>query len=120
MKAWLAVGFAFVGLVVYLSLTHDPIQTPDVGFKIGHVLAYAWLMFWFSQIFRASRTRWTIGLMLVVMGVLLEYIQGMTGYRHFGYTDMRDNAIGVLLGLGVALTPLGHALPVLDRTLARL
>lgn len=117
-KAWLAVGFGFVALVVYLSLTHNPPPAPDVGFKINHVLAYAWLMFWFAQVVRVGRVRVGVAIAFVLMGVALEYLQGMTGYRTFAYTDMRDNAIGVLAGWMLAVTPLGRAIPALDRLLA--
>jgi hypothetical protein len=118
-KAWVAIGLAFVALVVYLSLTHNPVPTPDVGFKLGHVAAYAWLMFWFSQIHRGTRARVALGLAFTAMGAVLEYVQGTTGYRTFAYSDMRDNAAGVVAGLVVALTPLGRVLPLVDRALAR-
>lgn len=116
---WLGVGLAFVALVIYLSLTHDPPPAPDVGFKINHVLAYAWLMFWFAQVFCVTRTRIAIAIGLALMGVALEHLQGMTGYRTFSYTDMRDNAIGVMVGWMIATTPLGRTIPALDRILAR-
>jgi hypothetical protein len=119
MKAWMAIGLAFVALVIFLSLTSNPVQVPDVGFKLGHVLAYAWLMFWFAQLFRGRPTRLAIGVALALMGVALEYIQGMTGYRTFAYSDMRDNAVGVVAGFLVALTPMGRLIPSMDRLIAQ-
>lgn len=107
-RAWLAGGAAFVLLVIYLSLTPDPLQVPNVGpFKAGHMAAYAWLMLWFAQL-TSMRDRVRIGLVLVVMGIVLEYLQDFTGHRTFAYTDMRDNAIGVAIGFMLALTPLGQ------------
>ena len=66
--------------------------------KVGHFLAYAWLMFWYSQLYERLRTRALIALGFVLMGVALEYLQGLTPHRTFGYADMRDNAIGVAAG----------------------
>ena len=110
-KAWLACGYAFIALVIYLSLTPSPIQAPSIGgVKTGHLIAYAWLMLWFSQAYRGAGVRlaWAIG--FVLLGISLEYAQGMTDYRTFAYSDMVDNAIGVLIGGALAWTPLGDVL----------
>ena len=112
---WIACGAGFVALVIFLSLTPNPVDAPVViGMKTGHMLAYCWLMFWFSQIYQGTTQRIGIALALVLMGVGLEYIQGTTTYRHFAYSDMRDNAIGVMLGWICAHTPLRHLLPWVD------
>lgn len=108
---WLRCGAAFILLVVYLSLTPDPLDAGRIeGVKIGHVLAYGWLMFWFCQIHRSLGRRVSIALALVLMGVLLEFAQRMTGYRTFSYGDMVDNALGVAAGLALGLTPLNRML----------
>ena len=101
----------FVLLVVYLSLTPDPVLV-DVpgGSKIGHVLAYLWLMTWFAQIYRATGRRLLLAGAFCALGIVLEYLQGMTDYRHFAYTDMLINSAGVALGLALARTPLQDAL----------
>lgn len=116
---WLAVGWGFVAVVVYLSLNRDPVPVPDVGFKLGHVLAYAWLMFWWTHLVSPGRARLLLALALVALGVGLEFAQDMTSYRHFSVDDMRDDAIGVIAGWLCALSPLGRILPAIDRALAR-
>lgn len=46
---WLGMGWAFVVLVIYLSLNPDPIDAGRVeGVKVGHFIAYGWLMLWFA------------------------------------------------------------------------
>lgn len=114
-RLWHALGLALVALVVFLSLTPDPL---DIGrfeeINIGHVVAYGVLMLWFAQLFRSGRGRFGVGVALVLMGVALEYAQSMTGYRSFAYADMRDNAIGVGAGLVLGITRLGAALQVVD------
>ena len=91
-KLWLTLGFGFVVLVIYLSLAPD---LPDTGvpngMKIGHVLAYAWLMLWFAQIYRSNAVRYAAALTFCTMGIGLEYVQGLTDYRGFEYSDMLTN-----------------------------
>jgi VanZ family protein len=119
MNVWIACGAGFVVLVIYLSLTSHPIDAPVwMNFKIGHILAYAWLMFWFDQLYPRSRHRIAIGIALFLMGVALEYVQGMVG-RDFHYSDMRDDAIGVFLGWVTVMTPLGRSLAVVESRLPR-
>jgi VanZ family protein len=116
-NAWIACGSGFVLLVIYLSLTPHPLDVPSVyDLKTGHILAYAWLMFWFSQIYPRSIARIVLGVAFVALGIALEYIQALVG-RDFSYTDMRDDGIGVVLGGILALTPLGGSLAAIERWL---
>jgi len=83
-------------VIVWLSLTPSP---PKVDFeasdKVGHVLAYAALMFWFCQLYRK---RILYGAGFIAMGVALEVLQGMSGLRSYEMLDMLANAAGVILG----------------------
>jgi VanZ family protein len=106
---WIACGAAFVVYVIYLSVTPDPIRAPTIeGFKTGHIIAYLWLMLWFSQVARRFGSRLMTAALLCGLGVALEYVQLGTGYRHFAYSDMVDDALGVAAGWLLASTPLGH------------
>ena len=116
-NAWLVCGSGFVLLVIYLSLTPRPLDVPSFyGLKTGHILAYAWLMFWFSQIYHRPLARVAVGLAFLALGIALEYIQGLVG-RDFSYTDMGDDGIGIVLGALLAFTPLGGALAMIERWL---
>lgn len=119
LNVWLGVGAALVALVAFLSLTPNPM---DAGrfheVKVGHCIAYATLMLWFAQIFRSTQGRIGVGLSLALMGVVLEYLQGATGYRTFAYSDMRDNTLGVIAGLALAYVGLGGMLGRVDGWLA--
>ena len=53
------------------------------------------------------------------MGISLEYVQGLTGYRGFEYSDMLINAVGVELGLLLSYTPLQNALARVEMLLLR-
>ena len=94
-----AFGAAFVALVAYLSLAP---KAPDAGtlgdINIGHVLAYAWLMFWYAQLFVRHGARVAVACAVLALGISLEYLQMLTPSRHFSYGDMRDDALGVIAG----------------------
>ena len=112
-------GVGLVALVVYLSLTPDPIDVggPE-GFDVGHFSAYFTLMIWWAQLVRPTWPRIAAAVALVGLGIGLEFIQGFTDYRTFDPLDMRANALGVVAAYFLALTPLGRALASLERRLA--
>jgi len=100
----IALGWTWAGAIVWLSVTPSP---PTVDFaesdKLGHFVLYGVLMFWFSMLYskRASRAAYAAG--FIAMGVGLEFVQRWLGYRTYEVLDMAANAIGVLLGLALAL-----------------
>lgn len=96
---WHAIGMLLVALVVDLSLIPHPVEVPlEHGDKYGHLLAYATLMFWYAQIYDDPRTRTGIAGAFVAMGIALEFVQRMTGYRTFDIGDMVAGGSGVLVG----------------------
>ena len=103
----IAGGWLYAAAIVFLSLTPTP---PDPGFehgdKLGHLLAYGLLMFWFCLLYRYRTARLAYGVGWVAMGIALEFAQGATGTRSFEYSDMAANALGVVAG---ALAALGLA-----------
>lgn len=101
---WLALGWALVGTIVWLSLTTSPVQI-DVaqGDKLGHLAGYGTLMFWFAQLHERRDVRAAYAGGFALMGVALEFAQGALGYRTFEGFDMLANATGVLLGWALAL-----------------
>lgn len=115
--AWSAIGWGFVALVVYLSLMRAPAEIAPKVFDAGHLLAYAWLMLWFGQIHRRTGVRLAIGALLCVLGIAIEFAQGLTGYRTFDHADMIMNTMGVGVGLLLACTPLQNALAGVERRL---
>jgi VanZ family protein len=99
----LGLGWGWAAAIVWLSLTPSPPQVDvDYGDKLGHFGAYGLLMFWFALLYPSwtVRARYLIG--FIVMGVGLEFLQGMLG-RVFDVHDMLANATGVLLGAAAGL-----------------
>jgi VanZ family protein len=99
---WLVVGYMLVGLVIFLSVTSEPIDPGiDIPFidKFFHALAYFTLMFWFAQIYHIKKQRLFYAVALVLMGVLMEYIQSFDPARSYEIADMVANTAGVLIAI---------------------
>jgi VanZ family protein len=104
-----------VGAVVWLSLTPSPPKLEfEASDKLGHLLGYGTLMFWFSQLYVERKTRISYAAGFAAMGVALEFVQGQLGYRTYEVFDMYANALGVLAGWAAALI-LPRVLPGAER-----
>ena len=71
--------------------------------KLQHFAAYAGLAFWGGVTWSARR--WQVCIALLVMGALIEGLQGLTGYRSADWHDMLANSIGVVSGLAISRLP---------------
>lgn len=102
---WWAVGLGLVLVVVYLSLAdiYVPQAPSTLGDKINHLIAYGVLCGWFGQLLHSWLSRMAMAFCLVMLGVLMELMQGLTLYRVFDLQDAVANTLGVLAGL-LALT----------------
>jgi len=115
-NVWLALGWGLILVVVYLSLTPKPPSLDFVSFgdKIGHCLAYAALMGWWSQL---DSRHCRLALLFVLLGLAMEIAQSFTDYRTADVFDMAADCVGVGLGwLTTRLLP--DWLRRLDRGLA--
>ncbi|MBI5890030.1 MAG: VanZ family protein [Nitrosomonadales bacterium] len=117
-KVWLSLGWLWVATVFYLSLMpHPPEPVSFDGIdKLEHFFAYAGLMLWFCQVYREAGQRVRLFLALAAMGVGIEILQGLGGYRYFESADMLANSTGVLTGWGLAQTMLGKLLIAIERS----
>jgi VanZ family protein len=104
---WLAVAYGLVVLVIYLSLTGNPVKT-GLSFlyqdKFFHALAYFVLMSWFAQIYHTNVRRNFIAIILIAIGVSLEFLQSLSPVRYYEIADMLANSTGVALGYFLTLT----------------
>jgi hypothetical protein len=115
-RLWRFLGWSLVLVVVYLSLTPKPPPTGmEFGDKFGHLAAYAGLMGWWLQIHRRPER---LALLFVLMGLGLEILQSLSGFRNGDIFDMAANTLGVGLGWLTALL-LPNWLARLDRMTAR-
>ena len=97
-----------VAAIVWLSITPSP---PEIdisqGDKLGHVLAYGILMFWFCQLHAQPRARLAYAIGFIALGVGLEFVQGRLSYRTYDEWDMLADAVGVGAGwlIATVVTP---------------
>ncbi|MBL6988590.1 MAG: VanZ family protein [Bacteriovoracaceae bacterium] len=99
---WLLIGVLSVLLVVYFSLAKfddSPSTIPHLD-KLLHAGIYTYLGWYFSQIFTSSK-RLIILVALLAMGILIEFLQKLTGYRSFELQDIAANIFGITLGVFV-------------------
>ena len=119
-RPWLWAGLWMLAIagVVTTSLipAHDLPHVPNNFDKVEHFVSYAVLSAGAVQLF-ARRLSWGfVCVLLVLMGIGLEYLQAQMGLgRQLDRTDALANAIGVLAGLATAFTPWRDALLRLDR-----
>ncbi|MDO8990402.1 MAG: VanZ family protein [Sideroxyarcus sp.] len=116
-RVWLATGWLWIAAVFYISLMpHPPEPVSFHGVdKLEHLLAYATLMLWFCQIYLDQQMRIRLFAGFVIMGIGIEFLQSMGGYRNFEYVDMLANTLGVLFGWSLAKTGMGKILMALEQ-----
>jgi VanZ family protein len=119
-RIWLLLGWGMVFSVVVLSLVPLDVDVPKGGDKVAHFIAYGSLSLWFGMLFAGRARQLGIAIAFAAMGVAIEFLQGLTDYRTFEVADMVANAIGAVLGWGLAQTPLGNALGWAERLISRL
>ncbi|WP_303909537.1 VanZ family protein [Thiohalomonas denitrificans] len=114
---WLGIGWVFVAVIIWLSLTSAP---PAFGGgwggidKVQHAFAYLVLTGWFVQLYHRWRPRLFYAALFIAMGAALEFLQGLGGIRHFELADMVANTTGVLLGLASALARVDRVIEEID------
>lgn len=117
---WHAIGYALIMFVIYQSLTPAPMEIPgDEGSRLAHLAAYGTLMGWFSHLHARRRARITFALSFVAMGIVLEVIQGASGYRTTDAADAVANSVGVCIGWFLAPPRLPNFLLAVEGILDR-
>ena len=99
LKLWLGLGWLYVLLIIYLSLTSLPssgVEIPHLD-KIGHTLAYFLMVFWFGQCIQEKPRMLKYALFAGLLGAELEVLQGMGGLRQAEWADALANMAGAFL-----------------------
>lgn len=119
LKFWLSIGWIFVGLVILFSLIPSPPTTLEFkgADKLLHLFTYMAIMLWFGLIYLPGKRYQFLGIAFIIMGVMLEFTQGLIGYRSLEYFDMIANSFGVFLGWLIVRTPISSALLHLESRL---
>lgn len=97
-RLWKTIGWLGIILALVLSLT-PPMLNESSGHtdKIIHLSGYAVLTFWWAQLI--TQKRWKLALAVVLFGIVIELLQGLTPDRQPDVLDALANGCGVLLGL---------------------
>jgi len=113
-KLWVALWLFAITMVMVLSLIPPPpvlLDLPKNSDKGQHFMAYFLLAFSATQLFYRGRFLWVVGLLLILLGISLEWAQGvLTTTRMADPWDALANTLGVTLGLVTSFTPLGNIL----------
>ena len=119
---WLKIGYFLVICVIVLTLIPDPYYTlgiddlfENLSDKAQHLFAYVMLMGWFIQIYHSRKSHLVLATSFILMGVVLEFLQGLGQTRMFEVADMVANSIGVLLTWLVANTRCSNILLYFER-----
>ena len=115
LRIWLVLGWSLVVSVVVLSLIPLPVDLGGGRDKVGHLLSYGGLTFWFGMLYAGRGRQAGIAVAFSAMGVAIEFLQGLTDYRSFEVADMIANATGAALGWCAVQTPLKNALVRVER-----
>lgn len=104
-----------VGAVFYGSLASSltKVVTVSGGDKWLHLFTYCFLMLWFGLIYR-SEQHGKLAVLFIGQGVLIEFLQSLTAYRSFEYTDMLANGAGVFLAYLLVQTRISEGLLFLE------
>jgi VanZ family protein len=111
-RAWFIAGWVqVVVLVVLCLLPLERMPGPDLTWtdKLYHAGAFALLMWWFAVAQATRSHRWS-ALLLLLLGIAIEFAQGFVPLRAPSGGDAVADGLGVLLGwLAARATP--RALP---------
>lgn len=91
---------SFAVLIAIWILSFLPASgMPDVpgSDKWHHALAYFACMFCWGQWYKLPAQRLKLAIIFILMGALIECLQGLTDYRSFEWLDMLADAVGVTL-----------------------
>ena len=74
----------------------------------------------FTQLYNTTISRMVILVAAVLLGLVLEYLQGMTGYRSLDINDAVANSIGALTAFFLSRTRFDSRLTTIDYHLYRI
>jgi VanZ family protein len=102
-RLWFSLAYIMLAIVALASL----LPAPEMGTsdKLLHFLTYGVMSAVFSTLVCQSRSLLIVVPGLILFGVVLEFLQGLTGYRSMEVYDMLANTGGVLIGLMIRFSP---------------
>jgi VanZ family protein len=104
-RLWRAGGWLGIALTLVFSLGPPALDEGSRhADKIVHLTGYAVLMFWWAQL--VVKRRWQLAVAVILFGIAIEGLQGLTPDRQPDLFDVLANSSGVMLGwLAARLLP---------------
>lgn len=99
------VGIGWLGVFAALVLSLGPATPEGTGHhvdKLVHLAGYAMLMYWWAQLYVTLPQRVRIGAVLVLLGIVIEWLQGLTPTREPDVWDVLANITGIVFGGWIA------------------
>jgi VanZ family protein len=120
-RLWILLGFGSilaVGVASLVSINLNPLNL-DIPLqdKLIHAVVYAALTAWFMQIYHGWPAWGVIMLSMLVLGLGLELLQGLTPSRAPEALDLLADGIGITFASIVAWTPLRYVLLKIEQVL---
>jgi VanZ family protein len=104
-RLWWMAGWLGVAITLAVSLMPPALDTSGSHVdKLVHLAGYAVLTFWWAQL--VIRRRWRLAVAVVLFGIMIELLQGLTPNRQPDLLDALANSGGALIGwLAARLLP---------------
>jgi VanZ family protein len=110
-RLWLGLGWLGLAVVLWGTLTPEPPKLPELPIpqfdKLEHFTAFLILTAWFIAAFPGGRRWLWIGAAFIMLGGLIEILQGWSGFRDAEWLDWAADCAGVAAGAGYPARWLG-------------
>ena len=92
-------SFLVISLILFLSPVSNTISSL-INDKVSHAFAYGTLFFLATKSYKDKYSSLYIGLLVFLLGFIVEIVQSMTGYRSGEFDDVLANVFGIgLVGI---------------------
>ena len=87
-------SFLVISLILFLSPVSNTISSL-INDKVSHAFAYGTLFFLAAKSYKDKYSSLYIGLLVFLLGFIVEIVQSMTGYRSGEFDDVLANVFGI-------------------------
>ncbi len=92
------IGGLYIAFIIIMSLAPDPVMAkydPTKQDILSHFTAYFLMMLWHARIYSAKHYPY-LATIFILLGIVIEGLQGTMATREFQVIDIGFNAIGVV------------------------
>ena len=105
---WRLTGVTLCAAVFVMALTPVAVRAPIlISDKLIHAVVFLALTVWFSAVVPRGKLNW-LALIMLGFGIVIELAQLTVSYRRAEFADLVADAVGIGLGLVVAMLGARH------------